>query len=113
MCGEVSPELSMTGERVLLVEFPDDGALEITNVSFSSKTMVGGVTATDTFHVSVGVQPKPGAGSSSYLLDTARPKNTGKATATLTAGTLRLTVVGTNDMGEGIDMTVVCHPAKG
>jgi hypothetical protein len=116
-CGELRPEESMTGERVFVVEFPYDGTPEITSVSFGSSKLVSGVTTTDQFRLNVSVKAKQGGRPAVFAIDTVPPvpRNMGHGTATLSvaAGTARLRVVGANEMGETIDITLVCKPGQG
>jgi hypothetical protein len=113
-CGELSPEESMTGERMFIVEFPYDGTPEITAVSFGSFKLVSGVTTSDQFRLNVNVKAKQGGEPPGFAIDTVPPvrRSTGHGTATLsvTAGTTKLRVVGANEMGETIDITLVCKP---
>jgi hypothetical protein len=116
-CGELRPEESMMGERVFNVEFPYDGTPEITAVSFGSFKLVSGVTTTDQFRLNVSVNAKQGGKPPVFAIDTVPPvpRNMGHGTATLNvaAGTARLRVVGANEMGETIDITLVCKPRQG
>jgi hypothetical protein len=115
-CGELSPEESITGERVFIVEFPYDGTPEITAVSFGSSKLVSGITGTDQFRLNVGVKAKQGGEPPIFAMDTVPPvqRNMGQGTATLndSDGTATLRVVGANEMGETIDITLVCKPRQ-
>ncbi len=114
VCGELRPEESLTGARVFVVEFPYDGTPEITAVAFGSSKLVSGVTTTDEFDLNVGVMAKQGGQPSAFVIHTAPPvpRNMGQGMATLNsaAGTDTLRIVGANELGETIDMTVVCNP---
>ena len=112
VCGELPPELNFSGKRSFVVEFPDADNVEITNVTFASNTLVAGTTTTKSFRLDVGVKAKNGGRPPNDLLNTdpPNPKVTGTATRTVAAGTDTLKVVGTNEMGETIDMTLVCKP---
>jgi hypothetical protein len=116
-CGELRPEESMTGERMFIVEFPYDGTPEITAVSFGSFKLVSGVTTTDQFRLNVNVKAKQGGEPPGFAIGTVPPvpRNMGHGTATLNvaAGTARLRVVGANELGETIDITLVCKPRQG
>jgi hypothetical protein len=114
VCGELSPEESITGERMFVVEFPYDGTPEITRVTFGSTKLVSGVTTTDQFRLNVGVRTKQGVEPQQFVMATVPPvaRDMGQGTATLNvaAGTATLRVVGANEMGETIDITLVCRP---
>jgi hypothetical protein len=111
-CGELRPEESITGERMFIVEFPYDGTPEITAVSFGSFKLVSGTTTTDQFRLNVSVKAKQGGQPPGFAIDTVPPvqRNMGHGTATLSvsAGTTTLRVAGANEMGETIDITLVC-----
>lgn len=111
LCGELKADENMSGVPVFVVEFPDDGDFEINDVTFSSKTLVAGVTTTDEFYLSVNLKSPKIGHPAACVLDTTRPKNTGRATLAVTGGTVRLKVDGVNDRGETVDLTVVCKPA--
>lgn len=108
ICGEIPPEQSMTGERAFIVEFPDtpppDSA--ISNFSFGSKVLVGNTTSATKFMLEISVR----GSAQAYRLNTDRPKNSGTATIETKAGTSTLKVSGANEMGETIELTVVCRP---
>lgn len=112
VCGEVPKEMNFAGVPSFIVQlYPDSGSGEVTDVTFGSPALVGGVITTGTFNLSVHVEsPKIGK-PAAYVLDTSRPKMQG--TATLTApskGTVTLHVTGANDLGEAIDLTLTCGP---
>ena len=70
------------------------------------------MTTATNFKLSVTVQGPAIGRPSAYVLDTAR-KGSGKATLTNSPkGETVLHVVGGNDMGESIDMTLTCGPRK-
>jgi hypothetical protein len=112
VCGELPAELSITGEPTFVVEFPDDEIVEITSIAFGSKTLVGGKATTDKFVLNVGVKAKNGGRPPHYSIDTQtpRPKHTGTATLTTAAGTHTLKITAVNEMGETLEMTLVCKP---
>jgi len=113
ICGEQSAEMSLSGGKVFLVQFPDSlEQQEINDVNFGSAALVGGVTSTSKFYVTVGVVPKSGGRPPGYVLDTTHPDNTGTAALAVTGGTTQLKVDGVNDRGETINLTVVCKPRK-
>ena len=72
-CGELSPEESITGERMFIVEFPYDGTPEITAVSFGSFKLVSGVTTTDQFRLNVNVKAKQGGEPPGFAINTVPP----------------------------------------
>ena len=112
ICGEQSAEMSLSGGKVFLVQFPDSlEQQEINDVNFGSAALVGGVTSTSKFSVDVGVRTKQRY-LPSYILDTSHPDNKGTAVLTVTAGTTRLKVDGVNSQGQTINLTVVCKPGK-
>jgi hypothetical protein len=115
MCGETDP--MYTGSHTYLVEYPDidDPATikGITDVRFSSTALVGGAKETDKFHVSITVSPSQMGGSPpAYVVDTTRAgaKVSGKATLQVNGGTSRLSVSAVNELGETLQLTVVCKP---
>jgi hypothetical protein len=91
--------------------FPNDEDLEIVDINFSADTLRVGQT-TPSFYISLGLKAKQGGRPPSYVVRANQPqfKETGTATLTAKGGTATLKVVGVNDMGETMDMTVVCHP---
>lgn len=115
VCGEVPAELNFAGVPAFSVLFyPDSGQGEIRDISFDSKELVGGVTTSAVFFLSVGVQ-SPAIGSpQAYVLDTSRPDTSGTATLDFPKpGELKLEINGTNDMGETIRLILVCKRAGG
>ncbi len=112
VCGEVPAEMNFAGVPAFGVTlYPDSGMGELTDVTFDSKQLVGGVTTSATFFLSVLVQ-SPAIGSpSAYVLDTSKPKMRGTAVLTYPeAGSLQLQVNGVNDMGETIELELTCLP---
>jgi hypothetical protein len=93
--------------------FPDGEDLEITDINFSADTLPVGKT-TPSFYISIGLKAKQGGRPASYVVRANEPrfKETGTATLTAQGGTATLTVVGTNDMGETMNMTAVCRPQR-
>lgn len=91
--------------------FPNDEDLEIVDINFSSDTLPVGKTTTS-FYMSLSLKAKQGGRPPSYVVRANEPrfKETGTATLTAQGGTATLKVVGVNDMGETMDMTVVCKP---
>jgi len=116
MCGETDPTQSFTGERLFLVEYPLDyiGVADIVDVRFHSRALVGSVTQTTKFFVSVTVKAKIGGQPPAYVVDTERPApgNSGSATLAVTGGVARLTVRAVDQLGQTLDLTIVCHPSK-
>lgn len=111
VCGEVPAEYNFASVKVFLVEFPDDLAPgQITDVRFDSKELVGGVTATRQFYLSLALH-SPAIGSPpTYVLDTTRPKNTGSATLERQKdGTEVITVQGVNDQGQTTATVITCR----
>ncbi len=112
VCGEVPAELNFAGVPAFIVEFPNGlGDFSVTNVSFSSTGLVQGVTTTTKFLLNVGVKSPQIGQPPQYVLHTDQPKMTGTATLTTpSAGTVKLKVDGVNDLGETVNLTVVCGP---
>jgi len=115
ICGETDP--MYTGSHTYLFEFPDiddPAAIKgITDVRFSSEALVGGARDTDKFFVSVTVSPSQMGGSPpAYVVDTTRPnaKVSGKATLQINGGTAQLNVSAANELGETLQLIVVCKP---
>ena len=111
-CGNMV--LSMTGqEKAFNVEFPYEGEFEIVDLSFAADTLAPG-TATDKYYLSVSLKTKDGGRPPSFVLRTKEPrfKETGKATLAVNGGTAQLAVEGRNDLGETLQMTVVCKPNR-
>ena len=107
-CGEVAKEASLTGEAAFIVEFPGEGT--ITTISFGSKQLVANVTKASQFRLSVGVINDKGGQPPLFVLntDSGQKGNSGVATLTKDKTGVTLHVVGENDMGETIDLTVTC-----
>ena len=114
VCGEVPKELNFAGVASFIVQlYPDSGVGEVQDVTFGSKELVGKVTTTSKFNLSVNLKsPKIGS-PPAYVLDTEQPKMTGTAKlTTISPGTTQLKIDGVNDRGETIDLTLVCKPRK-
>lgn len=113
ICGEIPKEASLTGTAVFVVEFPYDGTGNepINSISFGSKDLVGGVTKSTVFRMNVNVLTAKGGRPPAYVLNTdpPSPRNVGTATLTRKGNETTLRVVGQNDMGETIDLTVTCR----
>ena len=107
-CGEVSKDASLTGEAAFIVEFPGEG--NITTISFGSNQLVANVTKANKFRLSVGVINAKGGQPPLFVLntDSGQKGNSGVATLTKDKTGVTLHVVGENDMGETIDLTVTC-----
>lgn len=112
VCGEVPKELNFAGVPSFLVQlYPDSGQGEVQDVTFSSNELVGGVTTSTKFHLSVLVKSPVIGAPAAYVLDTKQPKMTGTARLTYPKpGTVQLKVDGVNDRGETVDLTLVCKP---
>jgi hypothetical protein len=111
-CGNMV--LSMTGqEQAFNVEFPYEGDFEIVDLSFAADTLAAGA-ATDKYYLSVSLKTKDGGRPPSFVLRTNEPrfKETGKAKLAVNGGTAQLGVEGRNDLGETLQMTVVCKPNR-
>lgn len=111
VCGEIPKESSLTGTAVFSIEFPYDPTNDnLQSISFGSKQLVNGVTSSTKFVLNVHVRTSDGGTPPAYVLDTEQgnPKHTGTATLTKTKGMVTLHVVGKEDMGETIDLTVTC-----
>jgi hypothetical protein len=115
MCGETDP--MFTGSHTYLFEYPDiddpSTIKGITDVRFSSAALVGSARDTDKFFVSVTVSPSQMGGSPpAYVVDTTRAgaKVSGKATLSVNGGTSQLSVSAVNELGETLQLTVVCKP---
>lgn len=113
VCGEIPKEASITGTATFVVEFPSDGtgAEPINAIAFGSRELVGGVTMSTSFRLSVTVVTAKGGRPPAYVLNTdpPSPKNAGTATLTRKGNEIALRVVGQNDMGETIDLKVTCR----
>jgi hypothetical protein len=115
MCGETDP--MYTGSHTYLFEYPhidDPSAIKgITDVRFFSAALIDGARETDKFFVSITVSPSQMGGSPpAYVVDTTRAgaKVSGKATLAVTGGTSQLNVSAVNELGETLQLTVVCKP---
>lgn len=93
--------------------FPDAEDLEIVDVNFNADTLPVGRT-TNSFYIAISLKAKQGGRPPIYVVRANEPrfKETGTATLTAQGGTATLRVIGTNDMGETMDMTAVCGPQK-
>jgi hypothetical protein len=112
VCGELPAERNFSGKPSFVVEFPDAVNTDVTNVTFASNALVGQTTTTGSFRLSVGVKRADGRQPPQYVLNTdpPSPPASGTATRTSAAGTDTLKVTGTNEIGETIELTVVCKP---
>jgi len=118
-CGEVPKELNFSGLPAFLVQFypdngpPSRGPGEVTDVTFDSKELVGGVTTTGKFRLSLSVQSTAIGSPFALVLDTSQPKMSGNAKLTEPSpGTLELTVDGVNNDGEVVLLTLTCGPRE-
>jgi len=112
ICGEVPAEMNFAGVPAFNVTlYPDDGQGELTDVSFDSKELVGGVTTSAIFFLSVHVQSAAIGSPNAYVLDTSNPDMHGSAVLSYPEeGTLQLKVNGVNDEDQTIDLTLTCLP---
>jgi len=113
MCGLIPKESSLTGTAVFVIEYPydDPGNSGIQSISFGSKQLVGKTTKATAFTLNVSVRLPNGSKPYPYALNTddpAKPKNRGTATLAGSASGLKLTVSGTNEGGETINLAVEC-----
>jgi hypothetical protein len=113
VCGVVPKDRNFIGEDAFIVQFPDATDLEVQDVSFSSKELVGKVTTTTKFDFSVTVKSPRIGSPSAYRLDPSKPAVTGKATLNTTAsGTHELAVEGVNELGATVTLKMTCSPRK-
>lgn len=118
VCGEMPKELNFAGVPAFGVEFypdvpPARGGGEVTNVTFSSKELVGGVTESGKFFLSLTLQSTAIGSPYALVLDTSQPNMGGKAKlTTLGRGQLALAVDGKNERGEIVSMTLTCGPKE-
>jgi hypothetical protein len=112
VCGEVPPELNFAGVPAFIVHlYPDSGQGQVNDITFDSKELVGGVTTSETFFLSVAVQSPAIGQPSAYVLDTSMPDMSGRAELTYPEpGTLRLEIDGVNDRGETVQLQLTCLP---
>jgi hypothetical protein len=112
VCGEVPGELNFAGVPAFLVQYyPDDGQGPITDITFDSKELVGGITQSSVFFLSVIVQSPTIGRPAAYVLNTAQPGMQGTATLAFPEpGTLELKVDGVNDRGETVRLSLRCLP---
>jgi hypothetical protein len=111
VCGVIPKEASPTGEAIFVIEFPNDAPTgTVTSIAFGSKQLVGGVTRSTVFRLSVAVLTAKGGRPPSYVLniDSAGAKASGTAILSEAKGVTTLRVTGQEVMGETIDLTVVC-----
>jgi hypothetical protein len=117
VCGEVPGDRNFSGLPSFIVQmYPDNNPTdpakaEIMDVTFGSTKLVGTVTTTNEFHLSVGVKsPKIGQ-PPAYVLDTQKSYAKGTATLTTTSpGTTVLKITGSVDIDGVIDFTLTCKP---
>jgi hypothetical protein len=111
LCGETDPTQFING-AMYIVETPlDYSGGQITDFVFNSKALVGGVKETTKFFVSIGpTRTDVGARPAAYVLDTERPapNNVGEAKLEPIEGGTKITIKGTDSLGQGIQATVIC-----
>ena len=109
ICGVMPKEI--VGEDNFVIEFPNDTPTgTLTSIAFGSKELVGNATKSTVFRLNVGVRTTNGGRPPNYVLNSGEPKMKGVATVTNEKGVTTLHVVGTEVMGETIDLTVSCSP---
>ncbi len=111
VCGVIPKEASLTGEANFVIEFPNDTPTgTITSIAFGSKGLVGGITKSTVFRLSVGVLTANGGRPPNYVLntDSGNAQASGAAVLSESKGVTTLRVTGQEEMGETIDLTVVC-----
>lgn len=109
-CG--NPAVGMAGKAHSFgVELPAQRDREIVDLSFHADTLAPAGT-TDMYYLSVTVKTKQGDTPPSFVVRTneERFKEKGKATLTIEGGTARLKITGKKELGETLDMSVVCKP---
>jgi hypothetical protein len=113
VCGEIPREASLTGVATFVVEYPydDPGAAPLQSIAFGSKQLVGKDTVSTAFTLNVHVRTADGGRPPAYVLNTdgGNGKDRGTATLSRKKSTLTLTVRGSNDMGETIELVLVCQ----
>jgi hypothetical protein len=111
VCGEVPKDQNFSGKASFIVQlYPDSGEGEVTDVTFASNELVGGVTTSARFHLSVSVRSAAIGRPYPLVLDTEQPNMSGTATLTTVKGTQTLKIDGVNDRKEVIDLTLTCSP---
>jgi hypothetical protein len=112
VCGEIPKEASLTGTASFVIEFPSDGTGKepINAIAFGSSQLVGGVTKATVFRLMITVVTAKGGRPPAYVLntDSKNPRNTGTATLANKGGVTTLSVSGQNEVGETIELTVMC-----
>lgn len=113
-CGEVPGELNAAGVTAFVVLFypdPGPGKGGIDDVTFDSKELIGKVTSSTKFFLSLNLtSPKIGS-PPAYVLNTSQPGSSGTATVTTPSpGTIELKVKGTESLYGSVDLTVTCKP---
>ena len=113
VCGEIPKERSITGTATFVIEYPLDPQVsdQIQSIAFGSNQLVGVKRSASVFRLSVNVRTAKGGRPPAYVLntDSGNSRNTGSATlAKGKNGSLTLSVAGSNDMGERIQLTVTC-----
>lgn len=110
ICGEIPKEASLTGQATFVIEVAGETTGTMTTITFGSRHLVGSVTQTTSFRLTVGVVNPSGGQPPLYVLNTDPPKNGNLGTATLTnaKGVMTLRIVGQNDQNERIELAVTC-----
>jgi hypothetical protein len=112
VCGEVPAELNFAGVPSFIVQFyPETDRGEIRDITIGSNELLAGETSTSAFHLSVVVYSPEIGSPPAYVLDTSQPGMTGTAELSFPApGELVLTVKGSNEMDEDIELVLDCKP---
>ena len=113
ICGEIPKESSMTGTASFVIEYPSDDPVNapVQSIAFGSTQLVGAVRTATLFRLSIAVRTADGGKPHAYVLNTDPPgaKTSGTATLSKVKNQLTLKVRGQNEMGETIDLTIVCN----
>ena len=114
VCGEIPKESSMTGTASFVIEYPYDDPVNapVQSIAFGSNELVGTAKTATLFRLSVGVRTANGGKPHAYVLNTdppGSPKTNGTATLSKVKNQLTLKVRGQNEMGERIELTIVCN----
>jgi hypothetical protein len=118
VCGVLPAERNFAGVPAFAVHFypdPPTGKEAVMDVTFDSKELVGNVTVSQRFFLSVSLQSAAIGRPPAYVLDTARPGSKVRGTATLLPakpGVTVLKVEGADELGATINLTLTCTPGK-
>lgn len=117
VCGVLPAELNFSGVPAFVVQFypdPATGKEAVGDVTFGSTELVGNVTTSQKFDLSVTVQSAAIGRPPAFVLNT---KGTAKVRGTATLlpakpGVTVLKVEGADEMGATISLTLTCLPRK-